>query len=106
MKTLCYSVRLKELRPVSEKAYLAVSFDGSSDIIPASQIFGQDLDVEKSEAYWISAWILDKKSLAYSRKKESWFDEDGRQLPTYTVERHQPEKIDPVESNIINELKS
>ena len=43
---------------ISPKAYKAVSFDGSSDIIPASQVFGQDHDVSKSDAYWISAWIL------------------------------------------------
>lgn len=61
MKTLCYSVRLESLVKISDKAYKATSFDGTTDIIPASQVFGQDYDVIKSDAYWISAWILDKK---------------------------------------------
>lgn len=48
MKTKCYSVRLKSLIRISDKAYKAESFDGSTDIIPASQIFGIDSDVKKA----------------------------------------------------------
>ena len=105
MKTLCYSVRLESLVRISDRAFKATAFDGSSDIIPASQVFGVDMEVTKSDAYWISAWILEKKSLQYSRKKSAWFDENGNQLPTYTVEKHIPEKKTSVKSNIINELK-
>lgn len=96
MKTKCYSVRLQSLVSISGKAYKATAFDGSNDIIPASQVFGQDYDVQKSDAYWIAAWILEKKSLQYSNKKEAWFDsESGRMLPTYTVEKHKPERVEP-----------
>lgn len=105
MRTLCYSVRLESLVRISEKAYKATAFDGSSDIIPASQVFGQDYEVMKSEAWWISAWILGKKSIQYSGKKQAWFDEDGHMMPTYTIERHTPEKLKPKESNIIQEIK-
>lgn len=106
MKVKCYSVRLSELRSISPKAYKATAFDGSSDIIPASQVFGQDFDVVKSDAYWISAWILEKKSLQYSWKKEAWFDADTRKmLPTYTVEKHTPERVEAKEENLINELR-
>ncbi len=105
MKTLCYSVRLQSLERISPKAFKATAFDGSSDIIPASQVFGMDMEVQKSDAYWISAWILDKKSLQYSDKKRAWFDEDGNRLPTYTVTRHTPEKRTPTASNEIDELK-
>lgn len=106
MKTKCYSVRLQSLVSISDKAYKATAFDGSSDIIPASQVFGHDYDVQKSDAYWISAWILDKKSLQYSTKKEAWFDsESGRMLPTYTVERHKPTKIKKTEVEPIKELQ-
>lgn len=105
MKTLCYSVRLESLVRISDKALKATAFDGSSDIIPASQVMGQDYDVQKSDAWWISAWILEKKSLQYSSKKKAWFDEHGTQLPTYTVERHTPEKKEAKETNIINDLK-
>lgn len=105
MRTLCYSVRLESLVRISDRAFKATAFDGSSDIIPASQVFGIDYDVAKSDAYWISAWILEKKSLQYSKKKQAWFDENGFLLPTYTVEKHIPEKKTSVKSNIINELK-
>ena len=105
MKTLCYSVRLESLTRISDKAYKATAFDGSSDIIPASQVFGQDWDVQKSDAYWISAWILSKKSIQYSAKKQAWFDESGKMLPTYTIERHTPEKVEAKQSNEIDDLK-
>jgi hypothetical protein len=105
MKTLCISVRLESLVRISDKAFKATAFDGSQDIIPASQVFGRDYEVTKSEAYWISAWILEKKSIQYSGKKQAWFDENGHQLPTYTIERHQPEKREAKENNEIKSLK-
>lgn len=105
MRILCYSVRLESLTRISDKAYKAVAFDGSSDVIPASQVFGQDWDVQKSDAYWISAWILEKKSIQYSAKKQAWFDENGKMLPTYTIERHTPDKVEAKQSNEINDLK-
>lgn len=106
MGTLCYSVRLESLVRISDKAFKATAFDGTSDIIPSSQVFGRDYEVMKSDAWWISAWILEKKSIQYSGKKQAWFDENGNQLPTYTIERHTPEKLTPKESNIIEELKA
>ena len=105
MRTLCYSVRLESLVRISDKAFKATAFDGSSDIIPASQVFGVDYEVQKSDAYWISAWILGKKSIQYSGKKQAWFDESGKMLPTYTIERHTPDKKEARKSNVINELK-
>ena len=104
-KTLCYSVRLESLARISEKAYKATSFDGSSDILPASQVFGRDFEVMKSDAYWIAAWILPKKDIQYSSKKQAWFDENGHMMPTYTIERHQPERLTAKDNNIINNLK-
>lgn len=99
-------MRLKTLESISPKASRATDFRGVSDIIPESQIFGPDFDVIKSDAYWISAWILEKKNIRYSRKKEAWFDSKSRQiLPTYTVTHHIPEKIDPVKNNVIDHLK-
>ena len=105
MRTLCYSVRLDSLVRISDKAFKATAFDGSSDIIPASQVFGMDYDVQKSNAWWISAWILEKKNIQYSGKKQAWFDENGHQLPTYAIERHTPEKREAKENNIIQEIK-
>lgn len=104
-KTLCYSVRLESLVRISPKAFKATAFDGSSDIIPASQVFGPDFEVQKSDAYWIAAWLLEKKDLQYSTKKQAWFDEAGHRLPDYHIERHEPAKVDAVSSNEIKELK-
>lgn len=100
----CYSVRLKSLVRISDKAFRAECFDGSSDIIPASQVIGPDFDIEKSEAWWITAWILEKKSIQYSAKKVAFFDDNGRMLPTYTVEKHVPERKEKID-NYIESLK-
>jgi hypothetical protein len=106
MRTLCYSVRLSGLTAISDKCYKATAFDGSEALIPKSQVFGQDYSVTKSEAYWISEWILKQKELQYSGKKEAWFDSVTRKMmPTYTIEKHTPERVEPVENNTIQELK-
>lgn len=104
MKIKCYSVRLSSLTDISPKAYKATAFNGSTSIIPKSQVFGRDWDVMKSEAYWISSWILEQKSIQYSAKKEAWFDEKGNMLPTYHIERHKPAKKEKISSNEIKEL--
>ena len=106
MKSLCYSVRLSSLTAISDKCYMATAFDGSEALIPKSQVFGQDYSVQKSDAYWISEWILKQKSLQYSSKKQAWFDSVTRkEVPTWTIEKHEPTKIDPLENNTIKELK-
>ena len=106
MKVLCYSVRLSSLTRISEKCMCATAFDGSEALIPTSQIFGQDYSVSKGEAYWISSWILEKKDLQYSAKKEAWFDSvTKKMMPTYKIEKHEPIKVEPKESNNIERLK-
>jgi hypothetical protein len=40
-----------------------------------------------------------------ARSKQAWFDENGNRLPTYTIERHVPDKIEAKESNEIDDLK-
>lgn len=107
MRIRCYSVRLESLVRISDKAFQATAFDGSSDIIPASQVFGQDYEVQKSDAYWISAWILEKKSIQYSAKKSAWFDKDtGRKLQNIVVEKHYPDHVQPVDDNTIDDLRA
>lgn len=97
MKTKCYSVRLESLVSISDKAYKATSFDGSCDILPKSQVFGRDWDVMKSEAWWIAAWILEKKNIQYSSKKEAWFWNDTRKMaPNITITRHVPVKVNKI----------
>jgi hypothetical protein len=106
MRVLCYSVRLESLTEISEKCYKATAFDGSEALIPKSQVFGQDYSVQKSDSYWISAWILEQKSLQYSAKKQATFDSITRkEVPTWTIEKHEPAKIKPLENNTIQELK-
>ena len=106
MKVKCYSVRLKSLTEISEKCFKAVAFDGSEALIPKSQVFGLDYSVSKSDAYWVSAWILERKSLQYSTKKEAFFDSETLQmLPNITITEHIPEKIKPLENNTIKRLK-
>jgi len=73
MRIKCLSVKLESLVDITDKACLAKSFDGREVIIPKSQIFGQDYEVLKSEAYWITEWILKKKNIQYSSKKVQWF---------------------------------
>ena len=98
-------MRLKDLVSISEKAYKATAFDGSTAIIPKSQVLKADCGVHKSDAYWIQAWFLQKTNLQYSSKKCAYFDEDGNMLPSYTIKTHVPEKVTPRENNIIDELR-
>ena len=92
-------MRLQSFTAISPKCYKATSFDGSEDLIPASQYFGQDYEVSKSEAHWISEWILKKKKLQYSTKKQAFFDSDtGKMLPKKIVKVHTPAKKQPVKA--------
>lgn len=105
-KVKCYSVRLESLISISDKAYKATAFDGSTAIIPKSQVFGQDYEVQKSDAYWISAWILEQKSLQYSHKKASWFDKAPSNYSEegVTIERTIPDPIEPKEVAPVKDL--
>ena len=104
------SVRLKTLTEISPKCYKATDWQGNSTLIPKSQVFGQDYDVQKSDAYWISEWFARKEDfdLMISLKKQAWYNpKSGNIEPNYEIiiEHHVPEKIDPVENNTIKELK-
>lgn len=103
-KIKAYSVRLADLKSISPKAYKATAFDGSSAIIPKSMVFGRDDEVQRTSAYWIAAFILEKKLLQYSSKKTAWFDERGNMLPNYVITTHCPERKTAVDNNIIKEL--
>lgn len=106
MRVKCYSVRLESLVSISDKAFRAICFDGTKDIIPKGQVFGRDWDVMKSGAWWISEWILEKKNLQYSCKKSAFFDSNtGKMLPTVIVEKHNPERMEAVKENIIDDLR-
>lgn len=104
------SVRLKTLTEISPKCYKATDWQGNSTLIPKSQVFGQDYDVQKSDAYWISEWFARKEDfdLMISLKKIGWYNPNSVNIePNYEIiiEHHTPEKIDPVENNTIQKLK-
>lgn len=102
MKTKCYSVNLKSLVSISDKAYIATDYSGNEAILPKSQVIGDDYS--KDNAYFISEWILRQKNLVYSFKKEYWFDEFGNELPVYQVKKHIPKKINNKETIIDADL--
>lgn len=103
--TKCYSVIVDSLISISEKAYKVRTFDGSEDIIPKSQVFGEDTKFSSvKEAYWISAWILEKKKLLFSRKRVRWFDSNGKHSDII-ISKHVPDRVEPTENNKIDSLK-
>lgn len=103
MRTECVSVRLLEMVQISGKAYRAKDFNGNTGIIPASCVFGRDLDAVKCDAYWIALWLMEKRELTFSYNKRAWFNAQGKMLPQY--EQHSPQEIEAVTDNIINVLK-
>ena len=108
MKTKCYSVRLQCLTQISSKCWKAIDWQNNTYLIPDSQYFGRDYEVQKSEAHWVASWIIDKEDckLIVSTKKEAWFDKaTGNLLPTYIVEKHIPEKVEAKENSVIERLK-
>lgn len=89
----CISVRLASFSPISNKCYKAVAFDGSEALIPASQFYGQDYSVTKSNAYWITEWILGKVHLQHSNKKWTIFSKDGHDCGQIEFKHHIPQPI-------------
>lgn len=89
----CFSIRLKSLVSTSNKCYKVCDFQGNEDFIPKSQFYGKDYDVTKSDAYWISAWILEKKNIEYSTKKWTMFSEKGKNIGRVEFKHHIPKKI-------------
>lgn len=105
MRVKCYSIKLDSLYQITEKCYKAIAFDGSEALIPVSQYYGIDHDVTKSEAHWVSEWILDKIDIQHSRKKEGHFNsKTGERMPIYNFDKHVPKKIIDVNIDIDNEL--
>lgn len=88
-KTKCIFVKLKSLDRISLKAFKAEDYNGNSDILPVSQVFH-----EENNGAWIAEWILEKKSLAFSRKKEGWFNPNTNKIePTIEVIKVKPDKV-------------
>lgn len=105
MRSKCYKVRLKRLTSISDKAYLAEDFNGNKDVLPKSQVYCPDLAAgEDEEVWWISAWILEKKSLNYSTKGAKFYDTKSHRL-TSTGSMHVAAQVEPISDNSVEELK-
>lgn len=91
----CYLVKLQEFRQITPKCYKAVDFSGHEDLIPASQVCGIMQGKAGADVY-ISAWILEQKSLVYSDKNPV-FLEPG-EMPdedVVIITKHHPQKLEP-----------
>ena len=93
MKSKCYLVALKELVSISEKCYKATDFNGNTDLIPKSQVYGYHTSMKSTESVYISAWILAQKKLTYSMK-EYWFDSDTDKIELSIQEKNKKRKKD------------
>ncbi len=58
-----YKVKYAELREISYKAVVVKCFDGSSDVLPKSQIR------EMADAIMVPCWLAEKKNLQFAAKK-------------------------------------
>lgn len=90
----CYLVKVKELISISDKAYKAVGHDGSTAILPKSQVI---MPGNCENEWWVSCWIMDEKELQHSKKIIAWAN-----AGTYTVkyevqhEHHIPKPLAPL----------
>lgn len=100
-----YSVRVKSAVQISAKAVKVTTYDGAEDIIPLSQIAGWDNSRTGTASLWISAWILEQKTLQYSTKKWALRAKDGHLYKPTEVKVHEPEKVESYGSNEISELE-
>ena len=103
----CYLVKLKSLIRISDKAYKATAFDGTEDILPVKMVIARESSITTSEAWWVSAWILERKKIPYSKKDHKYFDiETLKEKPEVIIEKHKPKPLTPVASNEISSLLS
>lgn len=103
---LCYSVKIKDYIRITRKSIKLIAYDGSELVIPSSCMIMSDLRYDN--AYWIAAWVLDKNSelFQYSDKRKGWYDPRKRTVRPYIeIEYHEPEHIEPIADNSIDELR-
>lgn len=99
-KTKCYLVRLSEFRRISPKCFKAVDFSGHEELIPASQFFGYGDNEKAGESVYLSAWILERKTLQYSEKTPVYLTDDGQNECNVDADavvyvKHIPKKLEP-----------
>jgi hypothetical protein len=95
-KTKCFSIKLKSIKEYSNQSFLITLWSGQQVFIPKSHVFGNDHEENKSEAHWISEWILNKKQVPIPDRRAGWYNHAiGRIEPCFstTIEHHTPKKI-------------
>lgn len=101
-KVKVISVRLKSLRSISPKAWLAEDYNGDKDVLPKRCVWP---DLKAENAYWVAEWILEKKTLTFSRKHDGWLDTESlRVSPVVIVEHHIPVRIEPKQTDADSSL--
>lgn len=107
MKSKCYLVKLQEFKRISDKCFKAKDFCGNEELIPASQFYGIDPCYSKGIGVYLTAWILEKKSLTYSIKDLAWIDSDDIDFDGYIereqIIKHKPKKLKPIEGATADE---
>lgn len=98
-KTRAISIRLKSLIEISPKCYKAEDWQNNSALIPKSQVFCQDYEVQKSDAWWVAEWFVLKEEfkLMVSIDKRAWYNPaTGKIEPNYDTEfeHHIPLALD------------
>jgi hypothetical protein len=93
-KLFCTSIKLQALIRITDKCYKAIAFDGSEALFPVSQVVCEDL--ENENAWWVTDWILQQKTIQHSKKRQAWIDTDTLDIRVYyptIVEHHVPTPI-------------
>ena len=100
--TKCFCIKAKSIVDISAKCLKVSDYNGNEELIPKSQVYGFS-DGGNTQSIWIAAWLVEKRSLNYSTKKEGWFDASGNNYCSVT-EKIIPEEVMPSEVEEITEL--
>ena len=100
----CLAVNCVSQRPISLKAFVIELENDKECILPYSQYYG-DVKNSGGDTIWLSDWIVEKKGLEPVPGMQAFYDEKTSELYlSYTVERHTPDPVEPLEHNFIDEL--
>lgn len=97
----CFCIKAKSIVDISAKCLKVSDYNGNEELIPKSQVYG--FSDGNSQCIWIAAWLVEKRTLTYSAKKEGWFDANGNNYSAIT-EKIVPEEVSPSKVEEIAEL--
>ena len=97
MKTKVYEIKIKSIAPRGA-AYFIEDYNGNSDYFPQSQIF------DDGSKLYASEWILEQKSITYSKKYPKWYDSKTARVTDHIeVIKIVPKKIEFNPNDMPNE---